>query len=253
MDEKKLIQQWKKDEKAPFKGWNFSYLEGRWKGEKLTFGYMGLAQKLLMKSNSVLEMATGGGEFFSKIIKDHKPQKVIAIESFKPNVAVAKKKLSKFGAKVIYAKETEKLPFKDREFDLVLNRHGGLNKYSAKEIYRILSPGGIFLTQQVDGRNLKDLMKEFDSKPKWPKNTLKNVRKYIANAGFKITKAHEWTGKVTFKDAGAIVYFLKAIPWIADDFSVNKHLTILKKLHKKIEKEGSLSYASKRFIILAEK
>jgi len=96
-------------------------------------------------------------------------------------------------------------------------------------------------------------MKEFDSKPKWPKNTLKNVRKYIANAGFKITKAHEWTGKVTFKDAGAIVYFLKAIPWIADDFSVNKHLTILKKLHKKIEKEGSLSYASKRFIILAEK
>ena len=253
MDEKKLIQQWKKDEKAFFEGWDFSYLKGRWEEEKLKAGYLGLAQNLVMKSTSVLDMATGGGEIFSKIINDYKPQQIVAIEGYKPNVKVAKERLGKLGVKVIFAKETKELPFKNEEFDLILNRHGGLNEYSAKEIYRILSTGGIFLTQQVDGRNLKDLMKEFNSKPKWQKNTLKNVRKYIIDAEFKITKAHEWTGKVTFKDVGAIVYFLKAIPWIVDDFSVDKHLTILKKLHKKIEKEGSLSYASKRFIILAEK
>ena len=50
MDENKLIKQWKKDEKAHFKGWDFSYLKGRWEEEKLNAGYFGLAQKLLTKS-----------------------------------------------------------------------------------------------------------------------------------------------------------------------------------------------------------
>lgn len=253
MNENRLIKQWKKDENALFKGWNFSYLKGRWEEEKLTAGYLSLAQNLVMKSNSVLDMATGGGEIFSKIIKDHKPKKMVAIEGFKPNVVVAKKNLGKFRVKVIFAKETEELPFKNGKFDLILNRHGGLNEYNAREIYRVLSPRGIFLTQQVDGRNLKDLMSEFHSKPKWPKNTIRYVMEYFIKAGFKITKYHEWEGKITFKDVGAIVYFLKAIPWIVDDFSVDKHLTILKKLQIIMEKRGNLSYASKRFIIMAEK
>lgn len=253
MNKKQLIKQWKKDEKTSFKGWDFSYIKNRYKQYEPSWNYKSLAKKLIKNSKAVLDMATGGGEVLSEILLTHKPKKVIAIEGYKPNIKVARKKLKPFNAKVIEIGETKKLPFNNEEFDLVLNRHGGLNKKSVKEIHRILSPKGIFLTQQVDGKNLKDLLKEFNTKSKWKYNTLTNIKKHLKEIGFKIKKEKEGTGKTVFKDVGALVYFLKAIPWIVDNFSVNKYLSVLKKLQKRIEKKGKLSFTSKRFLILAQK
>ena len=247
------IQQWKKDEKAPFKGWEFSYLKGRYSEGNPTWSYKSIAKRLIRKSNSVLDLATGGGEVFSEILSAFKPKEAVAIEGYKPNVSVARKNLRKHGVKVIYAKETKKLPFDNEEFDLVLNRHGGVNAKSAKEIGRIISTGGIFFTQQVDGRNMEDLMKEFGAKPKWEFNTLTNITKQLKGVNFEIIKAKEWKGKTVFKDIGALVYFIKVVPWIIDDFSVKKHQATLERLQKRIEKKGKLEFTARRFLILAKK
>lgn len=247
---KKLIEQWKKDEMAPFQGWDFSYLKRRRKSEKPNWNYELVVKRLIKKSNAVLDMATGGGEVFSEILSVYRPQKTIVIEGYKPNVSVARKNLKKHNVKVIYANETKKLSFKNGEFDLVLNRHGGLN---IKEIGRILSPGGIFLTQQVDSRDLIDLEKKFKAKPKYKSNILSFIIKQLKDRGFTIIKKNEWKGKTIFKDVGAIVYLLKAIPWIVEGFSVKKHQDILKKLQKKIEKKGKLEFTIRRFFILAIK
>jgi ubiquinone/menaquinone biosynthesis C-methylase UbiE len=245
-----LMGQWKKDEKARFEGWDFSYIKDRYSEGNPNWNYKSIAKKLIKKSNSVLDMATGGGEAFSEILSVFRPEKAIAIEGYKPNVSVARKNLQKRSVKVIYANETKKLPFNKEEFDLVLNRHGGFN---VNELARIIASGGTFLTQQVDGRNLKDLMNEFGTKPKWEFNTLTNVKKQLEKSGFEIVKAREWKGKTIFKDVGALVYFLKAIPWIVDDFSLKKHQTILEKLQKRIEKKGKLEFTARRFLILAKK
>ncbi len=251
--EEKLIKQWKKDEKAVFRGWDFSYIKRRYKQEEPKWNYVGIAKKLIKKSNSVLDIATGGGEIFSEILSIHKPKKIVSIEGYKPNVAVARNKLKKFKAKVIYADETKKLLFKDEMFDLVLNRHGGINKNSVNEIYRILKPRGVFLTQQVDSRNIKDLIKYFKKVPIWTNNTLGKVGKLLSNKGFKIKRKGFWEGKLIFKDVGAIVYFLKAIPWAVKGFSVDRNLNNLERLQKEIKKRGILEFKSKRFFILAEK
>jgi len=248
-----LIRKWEQDEKALFEGWDFSYLKKRYSEGQPNWKYTSLAKKSIKKSNSVLDMATGGGEIFAEILSTFKPKKSVAIEGYKPNVSVAAKELHKFGVRVLYANETKKLPFKNSEFDLVLNRHGGINANSTKEISRVLSSKGIFLTQQVEGKNLKDLMKEFSVKPKWEFNTLTNVKKHLKKNGFEIVKAKEWKGKTTFKDVGALVYFLKAIPWIVDDFSVKKQIHILEKLHKRIERKGKLEFTARRFLIIAKK
>ncbi len=245
-----LIQQWKRDEKALFEGWDFSYLKGRYNEGNPNWDYKSTAKKLIKKSNSILDMATGGGEAFSEILSVFRPKKAVAIEGYKPNVSVARKNLQKYGIKVIYANETKKLPFNKEEFDLVLNRHGGIN---VNELARIIASSGIFFTQQVDGRDLKDLMKEFGAKPKWEFNTLTNVKKQLENVGFEILEAKEWKGKTIFKDVGALVYFLKAIPWIVDDFSVTKHLKILEKFQRKVEKKRKLEFTTRRFFILAKK
>ena len=196
-------------------------------------------------------MATGGGELFSKFAPFN--IKAVAIEGYAPNVPIAKNQLEPLGIKVVEANEVKKLPFQDNEFDLILNRHGGINKKSVKEIYRILSKQGFILTQQVDGSNFKDLIMEFGKNPKWEQNTLENVKKQMIRQEFKILKFDEWKGKIIFKDIGALVYFLKVVPWIVEDFSVDKYSSKLEELHNKIKIHKELSYIAKRFYILAQK
>lgn len=247
--EQKLIEQWKKDEKATFKGWDFSYLKKRMIEPNPPWDYIKIAKKLIKKSSSVLDMETGGGEIFS-LLKPF-PKKAIAYEGYKPNLPIARKKLKPLGVKVVECRNLKKLPFENKEFDLVLNRHGAIN---AKEIYRILKKDGIFFTQQITGSDdSQDLVKEFKAKRKFSDINLERYVKELKEAGFKIQIAKKWKGKKIFKDVGAIVYYLKAIPWIVKNFSVKKNLSTLKKLQKKLDKEKELKFDTAKFMILAEK
>ena len=250
MADKDLIKQWKKDEKALFSGWDFSYLEGRMIEGHPPWDYMAMAKKLLKKSKFVLDMETGGGERFSSFAPF--PKHAVAYEGYKPNVAVARKRLKPLGVKVIEQRGS-KLPFKDEEFDLILNRHGAINEEICKEAFRILRPGGVLLTQQVEYNDMLDLKKEFNTEPKWPSNTLKNTKDSLAKAGFSIKEGEEWEGRYVFKDVGALVYYLEAIPWIVDDFSVKTRLSDLMRLQKKLELQGGLVFSKRQFLIMAEK
>lgn len=242
------IEQWKKDEAAVFEGWDFSYIKNRYEEEKPSWSYKELARTLVEESDSMLDVATGGGEVLASLAP--LPSHAVALEGYKPNVAVAKKNLEYLGVEVLEVNETKNLPFKDGEFDLVLNRHGGLN---ISETYRVLESNGKFLTQQVGGNNLVDLMDFFDVKPKWPDNILSVVKKRMLDIGFKIKRAEEWKGKVRFFDVGALVYFLKAIPWTVDNFSVDSHLKYLEKLQENLKTKGTLEFTYTRFLIHAKK
>jgi len=248
MDSENFIEQWKKDEAAIFEGWDFSYIKDRCTEKEPPWDYKSLARSLVEKSTAVLDMATGGGEVFSSLAPF--PPYAVATEGYEPNIAVAKRKLEPLGVKVVNASDTSVLPFAEGTFDLVLNRHGGLN---IPEIYRVLKKGGCFLTQQVSGDNLFDLLAVFNAKPRWPDNVLNVVQKEMKNTGFEIEKAEEWKGKAIFKDVGALVYFLKSIPWIIDGFSVDSHLNYLEKLQEKLEQDGGLGFTKIRFLILAKK
>lgn len=245
----KLIKQWKGEEKAVFKGWDFSYLKKRMTEPKPPWDYVKIAKKLMKKSGAVLDMETGGGEIFS-LLKPF-PRHAVAYEGYKPNVSIARKKLNLLGVKVVECRNLKKLPFKDQEFDLVLNRHGAIN---AKEIYRILKIRGVFFTQQVTGSDdSQDLVKEFGAKRKFSDINLQKYVKELKEAGFKIKASMKWKSKKIFKDVGAVVYYLKAIPWIVKGFSVENNLKDLKKLQKKLEKNKELKFDTARFMIVAEK
>lgn len=244
----KLIDQWKKDEQAKFEGWDFSYLKNRWIDEKPPWDYKQQAKKSISNASSVLDMGTGGGEIFSSFAPF--PKHAVAIEGWKPNVHVAKKRLEPLGVKVIEVDESNKLPFADEEFDLVINRHSA---FQASELFRILKPKGIFLTQQVGGGNLNDLITEFSVKSKFKSWSLDTLKGQLQEADFIIEEAQDWTGKVIFKDVGAIVYFLKAVPWVVEGFSVDSHLSYLQKLQKRLERGGELSFVQVRFIVRARK
>ncbi|MFH1405041.1 MAG: class I SAM-dependent methyltransferase [Patescibacteria group bacterium] len=239
-----LYQQWKQDEEANFEGWDFSYLKNRWLEEQPPWDYEGKAKELVSQSTAVLDMGTGGGEKFAMLAPF--PEHTIAIEAYKPNVSVARKRLESLGVKVIEANESYELPFSDGEFDLILNRHSA---FKSSELFRILKVGGVFLTQQVSGENLNDMIVEFNAIPKYKDWILERIQQQLKDAGFEIEEVQKWTGKMHFNDVGAIVYFLRAIPWIVEGFSVDGHLPFLQKLQKKLEDTGKLIFTQKRFLI----
>ncbi|MEK6888387.1 MAG: class I SAM-dependent methyltransferase [Candidatus Aenigmatarchaeota archaeon] len=244
------ISEWKKQEKRRFSGWTFSYFKNKMTEDKLPWNYNTMAKKLVKKSNSVLDMGTGGGELFSTFRPF--PKHTVATEGYRPNLILAKKRLSKMGVNVtdFSNSRTRKMPFSDGEFDLVLNRHDAFN---SNEVFRILSDGGVFLTQQVGRDNLKDLVKKFDTTSKYRNATLNSIKKELEKAGFTVKDAREWKGKVEFKDVKTIVYFLKAIPWIVPGFSVDKNLHHLEKLQSIMDSGKWLIFTQHRYLIFAQK
>ena len=146
--------------------------------------------------------------------------------------------------------ETDPMPFGDAEFDLVLCRHAAFN---SREIARVLSPSGTFLTQQVHGRWLWDLQDAFDSEPQYSDVTSARYVPLLEDAGLEILDVQEWEGRVSFTDVGAIVYYLRAIPWEVPGFTVKTHLRHLYALQERLDAGEELDFFAGKFLIEARK
>jgi SAM-dependent methyltransferase len=246
-----LIESWKQEEQAPFTGWDFSHLDGRMIEAQAPWSYSTRAAELMHRSHSLLDMGTGGGERLLKL-RERWPPKVVVTEDYPPNVRLASGRLCPLGVQVVHVSLEDDLlmPFKNGEFDLVLNRHSGMN---ARDIGRILAPGGAFLTQQVHGLTIVDLIEAFDGAPRWPTSTPEKYLPQLEAAGLTIVDCREWSGPLAFTDVGAIVYYLKAVPWLVDGFSVDTHLEYLQKLQRRLEAGEELTFTNRRYLIEAHK
>lgn len=243
-----LLEQWSQDAKAPFEGWDFSYLNGRMIEGEPPWSYLNLAKVAVAGAQDILDVATGGGEIFSSLAPF--PGRARAVEGHVPNLAVARRRLEPLGVDVFQGNTQSGMPFADGAFDLVLNRHGG---FRAAEMHRILQPGGVFLTQQVGGDNLADLVAAFGGRLAYPDNTLERVCEDLEVLGCEIQLSEEWRGPARFYDVGALVYFLKAIPWVIEGFEVERNLDVLEALHRQLQSGGPLEFTYSRFLVQALK
>lgn len=248
MTSEDLLAQWHRDAAAPFEGWDFSYLDGRLVEGEPAWDYRALAKAAVAKSADVVDLATGGGERFAEFAPF--PGRASAVEGYEPNLPVARRRLEPLGVSVFYGSRSKGLPLEDGTFDLVLNRHGG---FRPVDVHRILKPGGTFLTQQVGGENLQDLADLFGAESVDPDNTLPLVADALAALGFEVRRREAWRGHVSFFDVGAIVYFLKAIPWVVTGFEVARYLPVLETLQAQLEADGPLKFTYNRFLIEAVK
>jgi SAM-dependent methyltransferase len=244
-----LIETWKLEEQAPFIGWDFSHLDGRMIEDQAPWSYSSRAAELMRQAKAVIDLGTGGGERYLKL-RPFWPKKVVATEDYPPNFRLATQRLSPYGVRVIDVPLTDvdPLPFSDGEFDLVLNRHSGFN---AREVARILAPGGAFLTQQIHGLWAQDLIAAFDASPQWPDATLDKYVPQLQAAGLAITDTQEWSGQLAFTDVGAIVYYLKAVPWLVPGFSVDTHTQYLLALQRRLENGEALAFTARKYLIEA--
>ena len=152
MNQEQLKCYLKNEEERAVKGWDFSYLDGRWSNDKLPWDYRQIILDYLKPSDKLLDMGTGGGEFLLTL--NHPYNLTSVTEAYPPNVQLCNKVLSPLGIDVKQVFDDNNLPFSSNTFDVVIDRHESFN---ISEVNRILKGDGHFITQQVGGRNNNNL------------------------------------------------------------------------------------------------
>jgi SAM-dependent methyltransferase len=186
-------------------------------------------------------------------LRDAWPARVTVTEEYPPNFQLATDRLTPLGVRVASVRLTEidPLPFGDAEFDVVLNRHSAFN---CAEVARVLAPGGTFLTQQVHGRSAEELQAAFGVEPLWPDASPDRYVPRLAEAGLDMVNVLTWTGRVTFSDVGALVYYLRAVPWIVPGFSVATHQESLLRLQQRLDAgQAVLTFPMRLYLIEAKR
>ena len=250
--DKKLIKNWLEEEKnAHIQGWNFSHIYGRYEEENdLPWDYKNIIKQYLKTKYKLLDIDTGGGEFLLTL--KHPFKNTSVTENYLPNVEFCKKNLVPLGINLYEIDGDSLLPFKDNEFDIIINKHGSFN---ISELFRILKTGGIFITQQVGSENDKELIELLLPKTElsFPDSYLKNISKKFKETGFKILQEQEAFRPIKFYDVGALVWYAHIIEWEFPNFSVNNCLENLFKAQKILEKQGVVEGSIHRFLLVAQK
>lgn len=253
MDKINLYNAWLEEEcVAHIKGWDFSHIDDRYKEEgDLPWDYREVVQQYLTPEARMLDIDTGGGEFLLSL--GHPYEKTAATEAFAPNAKLCKETLLPLGIDFREADGSGTLPFENGQFDIVINRHGD---FSPKEIWRVLKPGGVFVTQQVGAENDRELVELLLTEvpePPFPEQYLDIAAEKFKNAGFEIVDGQEAFRAIKFWDVGALVWFARIIEWEFPGFTVDNCLDNLWKAQAILEKEGVIEGRTHRFLLVARK
>lgn len=223
-------------------GWDFSFVAGRMIEDALSWDYSGLAKRRLGNATAAVDLCTGGGELLSAV--NQFPGVMYATEPYKPNLSIAKARLSSLGVQVVAAEE--QLP--TGTFDLILNRHGN---FGTSEIERVSKAGAIFLTQQVGSGNLVGLNQALGADAAAEPWTADIVIRQLETSGFEIIQYQEERPTTRFMDIGAIVFYLNVVSWQVPDFDTRLYSSQLRQLHVAIENRGFYEVEAHRFLIEA--
>lgn len=252
MNTEDRINSWKAEESiAHIHGWDFSHLRGRYTEEKdLPWHYREIVLRYLQPQMRLLDVDTGGGEFLLSL--NHPHENTAATEAYPPNVTLCRQSLLPLGIDFRPGDGTKTLPFDDNSFDMVINRHGD---YNASDLYRILKPGGIFVTQQVGAQNDRELVELLcgEIPLPFPEQYLDITAGKFWDAGFEILEARECFRPIKFYDVGALVWFARIIEWEFPGFSVDTCLDELLNAQRILEENGCIEGKIHRFLLAARK
>jgi len=248
-----LINAWLEEERiAHIRGWDFSHIEDRYEEENdLPWDYREVILRHLTPDATLLDLDTGGGEFLLTL--GHPHALTSATEGYAPNVRLCRKELTPLGIDFREADASKALPFENERFDMVINRHGD---FHAAEIFRVLKPGGLFITQQVGSENDRELVEALlpqETALPFPDQYLDVASKAFRSAGFEILQAQEAFRSIRFFDVGALVWFARIIEWEFPRFSVQGCADRLLALNEQLERGEPIAGRTHRFLLAARK
>ncbi len=215
-----------------------------------TWSYTSTILPLVRSVDSMLDLGTGGGEFLASL--QPLPETTVATEGYPPNISIARERLEPIGVSVCPIEDDDQLPLEDESFDLVIDRH---ESYDPLEVLRVLKPGGTFITQQVGGEDDLDLNRLLGADDVHPFAhwTAEFAANQLRDSGWKVDEVREDFPFTRYFDVGAIIYYLRAVPWQIEDFTVERYREQLWALHQRIGRDGYVDIRNHRFLLVARK
>jgi SAM-dependent methyltransferase len=228
-------------DEAPVGGWSFSWIANRSTVTPLPWDFRTIAESALVRASVALDMGTGGGEFLATVSTG--TAFVVATEAWLPNAPVAKLKLDPLGIPVVHdegaadnvdqavraaAGDKGRLPFRSEAFDVVLNRH---EAFVAREVARVLRPGGEFVTQQADSGSADFYALLGLDAPPDDAFRLDHAAAQLKRAGLTVVDSGAEDEERTFADIGALAWYLRRVPWTIPGFTIERHREALLRLH----------------------
>jgi len=238
-------------ERAPVETWDFKWLDGRAVEERPSWHYFDRVAERATLATRMLELQAGTGSMIGRL--PVLPELAVATEGFAPSVSVAAPRLRMRGVHLLVTSQTVRsLPIADASFDLVVSRHPVDVWWG--EIARVLRPGGAYFAQHVGPHSLRDLGEQLGGA--WPARSERDPdveRRAAEAAGLDVLDVQTERTRVAFHDVGAVVYFLRLVPWIVPNFRVATHRDRLRSLHDRIARDGVFETTSSRTLIEAIK
>lgn len=233
-------------------GWDFSQIDSRMKSYGKKWNFTRILRDYVNKKTVLLDLGTGGGEMLLGIAPFVK--KAYGIDHSESMVKTAKNNLRKSLLKDVEFKfaDTKKIPFLDKSFDVVSCRHA---PFYVKEVFRVMKPGGIFITQQVgekDKQNIKKIFGRGQSFGEKAGTLMNHYVKELKYSGFKIIRRGIYNATEYYANMEDMIFLLRNTP-IIPDFDTKNDEKNLRKLEKKYGSKKGIKTNSYRFIIIAEK
>ena len=255
---------------APVQGWDFSWLgDRRTDVDRLPWRWFDLIAEAVRSTGgrSLVDMGTGGGEVLAGYLGDDvaiRPPIVWATEAWRPNLAVAASTLHPLGVGVLAdegAVDNDewagpgtgrgRLAFRRHGIDVVVNRH---EAYAPDEVLAVLAPGGRFLTQQVGGENETEWSVWFGRPGEHTGEGCGRAEAVAqaSSAGLTVLDSGEAFPRSSFADVGAVVHYLRLIPWFVPGFDpTGADEPVLRRLHERITDDGPLVLRGHRYWFVA--
>lgn len=229
-----------------FSGWSFDLLRERRLGPSFPWDYLQHVRGFARGTRALLDMGTGGGERLAEL-SDALPSRVVATEEWHVNAPVARDRLRPLGVEVVRSSSLV-LPFVDRAFDLVINRHEELDP---AEVVRVLRPGGVFLTQQVGRGNWGEIGARFPRATEWG-DSLGLYLEEFRSLGFNVT-VQQHRARVAYPSLGEFVYMLAVASWTIPDFDVERDVDALLALEEDCLTDEGFVVTEERYLLTARK
>lgn len=232
--------------------WKAENAGGSYTAEPLPWDYRAKVLDFLKPDTRLLDMAPGNGDFLLSL--GHEPGFIAAAEGREPWFELCQKRLSPLGipVKKYACVPGEEMPFPDGSFDLILNRQV---PYDVKELWRVLAPGGFFLTQQAGGQNSRFLAKRLlpeINRPGMDFN-LENELPKFRSVGFRIMYRNQAYPVGRFTSLNVLCGYAESFPELFPGFSAEACLPQLPALQRELEQRGFLENQEHWFILIAKK